>query len=87
MRLDLMAETYGAIFDQPQPESPAAAAGIEQRDVLTAIKGSPLMRSSDLAEITSAMAPGTSVYLDTWRDGEAIQAKLILGSAPCRARG
>jgi serine protease Do len=82
-----MVEPYGAIFDQPQPGSPAAAAGIEQGDVLTAINGSPLMRSSDFAQIISAMAPGTPVYFDTWRDGEAIQVKLILGFAPCRASG
>ena len=32
-----MAQPYGAIFDQPEAGSPAAAAGIEQGDVLTAI--------------------------------------------------
>jgi serine protease Do len=82
-----MAEPYGAIFDQPEPGSPAATAGIEQGDVLTAINGSPLMRSSDFAGIISKMAPGTSVDLDTWRDGEAMQVKLMLGSAQCRTSG
>jgi serine protease Do len=43
-----MAVPYGAIFDQPEPGSPAANAHIEQGDVLTAINGSPLMRSNDL---------------------------------------
>jgi serine protease Do len=82
-----MAEPYGAIFDQPEPGSPAATAGIEQGDVLTAINGSPLMRSSDFAGIISKMAPGTSVDLDTWCDGEAMQVKLMLGSAQCRTSG
>jgi serine protease Do len=82
-----MAEPYGAIFDQPEPGSPAATAGIEQGDVLTEINGSPLMRSSDFAGIISKMAPGTSVDLDTWRDGEAMQVKLMLGSAQCRTSG
>jgi serine protease Do len=82
-----MAEPYGAIFERPEPDSPAATAGIEQDDVLTAINGSPLMRSSDFAGIISMMAPGTSVYLNIWRDGEAMQVKLILGSAQCRTRG
>ena len=82
-----MAEPYGAIFEQPEPGSPAATAGIEQGDVLTAINGSPLMRSSDFAGIISMMAPGTLVYLDTWRDGETIQVKLMLGSAECRTSG
>jgi S1-C subfamily serine protease len=82
-----MAEPYGAIFDQPEPDSPAAAAKIEQGDVLTAINGSPLMRSSDFDQIISMMAPGARVYLNTWRDGQAMQVRLILGSAPCRTNG
>jgi serine protease Do len=82
-----MTEPYGAIFDQPEPGSPAANAHIDQGDVLTAINGSLLMRASDLAGIISAIAPGATVYLDTWRDGEAMQVKVILGSAPCRASG
>jgi serine protease Do len=82
-----MTEPYGAIFDQPEPGSPAANAHIEQGDVLTAINGSLLMRASDLAGIISAIAPGATVCLDTWRDGEAMQVKVILGSAPCRASG
>jgi S1-C subfamily serine protease len=82
-----MAEPYGAIFDQPEPGSPAAAAHIEQGDVLTAINGSPLMRASDFAEIISAMAPGATVYLYTWRDGQPRQVRLIVGSAPCRTGG
>jgi serine protease Do len=82
-----MAEPYGAIFDQPEPGSPAANAHIEQGDVLTSINGSPLMRSSDFAGIISAMAPGTSVYLYTWRGGEARQVTVVVSSAQCRTSG
>jgi len=82
-----MAEPYGAIFDQPEPGSPAAAAGIEQGDVVTAINGSPLMRSTDFADIISMIAPGTPVYLDTSRNGEAMQVKLIVGSTKCGKSG
>jgi len=82
-----MVEPYGAIFGQPESGGPAAAAHIEQGDVLTAINGSPLMRSTDFAEIISVMAPNATVYLDTRRDGVAMQIKVILGSAPCRAPG
>src|SRR5262245_4085310 len=71
-----MAETYGAIFDRPEPGGPAERAGIEQGDVLAAINGSPLMRSSDFANIISAMAPGTAVYFDISRNGEAMQVRL-----------
>jgi serine protease Do len=82
-----MAEPYGAIFEQPEPGSPAATAGIEQGDVLTAINGNPLMVSGDFAGIISMMAPGTSVSLNTSRNGEAMQVNLVLGSAQCRTSG
>jgi S1-C subfamily serine protease len=82
-----MAEPYGAIFDRPEPGSPAADAHIEQGDVLTAINGAPLMRAADFAGIISAMAAGTPVYLSTRRDGQLREVMLVLGSAPCRTGG
>src|SRR5262252_5146865 len=82
-----MAVPYGAIFDQPEPGSPAANANIEQGDVLTAINGSPLMHSNDFAAIISKMAPGTTVALAIWRNGEARQVTVTLGSVSRRASG
>ena len=78
-----LTELYGAIFDQPEAGSPAANAGIEAGDVITAINGSPLVRSSDFAAIISSMAPDTTVYFTTWRGGEWFQRTLILGSSRC----
>jgi serine protease Do len=78
-----MVEPYGAIFERPEPGSPAANAGIEAGDVITAVNGSPLKRSSDFAEIISMMAPGSVVYLSTWRNGELIEVRLTLGSFKC----
>ena len=78
-----MAEPYGAIFDQPKAASPAADAGIEAGDVITAINGSPLIRASDFVAIISSMAPNTTVYLTTWRGGEWFQRKVVLGSFKC----
>jgi hypothetical protein len=48
---------------------------------------SPLMRASDFAETISRTAPGTSIYLNTSRNGEAVPVTLILGFTPCRASG
>jgi len=78
---------FGGIFDQPEPDSPAAAAGIEQGDVLTQINGSSLPRASDFANIISAMPPGTQVSLWTLRNGQTMQLNVILGSTQCRQRG
>src|SRR5215831_2078003 len=60
-----MSEPYGAIFDEPEPGSPAAAAHIQQGDVLTTINASPLMRASDFAGLISSMATTEAVSLVT----------------------
>jgi serine protease Do len=78
-----MAEAYGAIFGQPEPGGPAANAGIEAGDVVTSINGSPIMRSSDFATMISAIAPNTLVFLSTFRDGQMIEVKVMLGSGKC----
>ena len=78
-----MAEPYGAIFGQPEPGSPAAHARIQAGDVITAINGTSVMRSSDFAAMISARAPGSTVYLSTFRDGQMIEVQLVLGSGKC----
>ena len=78
-----MTEPYGAIFDQPQPNSPAAQANIEAGDVVTAVNGSPLGNWSDFIPTISAMAPGTDVYLTTYRDEQLIEVKVTIGSFEC----
>jgi serine protease Do len=80
-----MTEIYGAILKQPTPGGPAAAAGIEAGDVVTTINGSPLSNWRDFAPAISMMAPGTTVYLNTWRDGQLMPVSVTLGSAPCPA--
>jgi serine protease Do len=62
-----MTELYGAIFDEPQPNGPAAQAKIQAGDVLTAINGAALGSAGDFIPTISAMAPGTDVYLTTYR--------------------
>jgi serine protease Do len=78
-----MALPYGAIFDRPEPGTAAANASIEAGDVLTSINGSPVMASSDVPAMISAMAPGSVVYLNTFRNRQMIKVSLILGSRNC----
>jgi len=80
-------EPSGGIFDQPDPDSPAAAAGIEQGDVLTKVNGSSLLRASDFAKIISTMPPGTQISLWILRNGQTLQLTVSLGSTQCRQRG
>jgi S1-C subfamily serine protease len=78
-----MVQPYGAIFRRARPGGPAAPAGIQADDVVTAINGSPLGRATDFGAIISRQAPGTTVYLRAWRDSQVIEVALVLGAAKC----
>jgi hypothetical protein len=78
-----MVEPYGAIFGQPEPGSPAAAAGIAEGDVVTRINGESLRRSNDFAATISAMAPGSFIDLRTYRNGALTEIRLMLASSKC----
>jgi serine protease Do len=78
-----MAEPYGAIFEQPEPGSPAARAGIQAGDVITSVNGTNIDKATDFAGLIAAMAPGTIVHLATYRDGQPMEVDLLLGSGKC----
>ncbi len=65
-----MKNAEGAIVDQPMAGSPAAKAGIEAGDVITAVNGKKVKDSRDLARTIGMMAPETSVKLDVLHKGE-----------------
>ncbi|WP_275196617.1 Do family serine endopeptidase [Bradyrhizobium sp. CSA207] len=75
-------EARGAIVDNPQGGSPAAKAGIEAGDVITAVNGTPIKDSRDLARTIATLAPGSSVKLDVWHKGEGKTMTLALGELP-----
>jgi serine protease Do len=77
-----MKQARGAMVDNPQDGSPAAKAGIESGDVITAVDGKPVKDSRDLARTISMMAPGTSVKLDVLHKGESKTLTVALGEMP-----
>ncbi len=72
----------GAMVDQPQSDSPAAKAGIESGDVITAVNGAPVKDARDLARTIGTMAPDSSVKLDIIRQGEQKTVSLTLAQMP-----
>jgi serine protease Do len=78
-----MPERYGAVFRRPRPGGPAANAGIEACDVVTAINGAPLTTWQDFAMTISKMAPGTVVDLTTYRNRQLIDVRVALGWSKC----
>ena len=77
-----MKQAKGAMVDSPQDGSPAAKAGIEAGDVITAVDGKPVKDSRDLARTISMMAPGSSVKLDVLHKGQSKTLTLALGEMP-----
>jgi serine protease Do len=72
----------GAMVDEPQNGSPAAKAGIQSGDVITAVNGTAVKDARDLARTIGTMAPDTTVKLDVIRNGETKSVSLTLGTMP-----
>src|SRR3954464_9153056 len=75
-------DARGAIVDNPQDGSPAAKAGIEAGDVITAVNGTAIKDSRDLARTIATLAPGTSVKLEVVHKGDSKTVTLALGELP-----
>ena len=77
-----MKQARGAMVDNPQDGSPAAKAGIEAGDVITAVNGAEVKDARDLARNISMIAPGSSVKLDVLHKGETRTLTLAIGEMP-----
>jgi serine protease Do len=76
----------GALVAEPQTGSPAEKAGIKAGDVIVSVNGEPVRDARTLARRISAMAPGTSVKLGTYRNGKQDTLTLTLGELPNQQR-
>jgi serine protease Do len=72
----------GALVDEAQADTPAAKAGIQAGDVITAVNGTAIKDSRGLAREVSGMAPGSSAKLDIIRKGEAKTIDVTLAQMP-----
>jgi len=72
----------GALVTVPQPDSPATKAGIAAGDAVLAVNGKDVKDPRDLSVGIAAYAPGTTVTLTIWRDGEKRDVSVQLGTLP-----
>ena len=63
-------------------DSPAAAAGLRDGDIITAVDGTAIDASSPLDDILTQYAPGRTVALDVLRNGQKLSLTLTLGTRP-----
>ena len=72
----------GALVAEPQADGPAAKAGIQSGDVITAVNGQPVKDARDLAKRIGGLAPGANVKLDVISKGEEKTVTSTLGELP-----
>jgi serine protease Do len=72
----------GALVDEPQSGSPAAKAGIQSGDVITAVNGTLVKDAHTLARTIAMLAPDSSVKLDVTRNGQSKTLALTLAQMP-----
>jgi serine protease Do len=77
-----MKQAEGAMVIEPQADGPAAKAGIQGGDVITAVNGRPVKDARDLARQIGAMPSGATAKLTLWRKGGEKSVSLTVGDLP-----
>src|SRR5712675_1380139 len=72
----------GALVAEPQANGPAAKAGIESGDVITAVNGEQVKDARELARTIGGLAPGAAVKLNVMHKGKDTTVNLTLGQLP-----
>ena len=90
-------QAEGALVADPQKDGPAAKAGVEAGDIITAVNGQSIKDARELARIIGGFAPGSTAKLDVLHKGKSKTVSLTLGQLPntqeakadtrCRSQG
>ncbi len=71
----------GARVDQVVADSPAAKAGLQVGDVITAIGGTQIDQTHSLSDLVQTKKPGDSVALSVTRGGQSLTINVTLGAS------
>ncbi len=77
-----MKKAEGALVAEPQANGPAAKAGIESGDVITAVNGETVKDARELARTIGGLSPGAAVKLNVLHKGQDKVVNLSLGQLP-----
>ena len=75
-------QAEGALIAQLQPDGPAAKAGLQVGDVITAINGHEVYESAQVPPIVAMTAPGTDISVGILRDGKSRTIKVKVAEMP-----
>jgi S1-C subfamily serine protease len=72
----------GALVQQLASNGPAAKAGVQQGDVITAVNGTQISDANDLLTILAQQKPGNTITLTLNRNGSTVMVHVTLGELP-----
>ena len=68
----------GLYVSAVEEKSDAAAKGIQQGDIITAVNGSPASATSDILTVKNTPSVGDTITFTIWRDGETFDVDVTL---------
>lgn len=80
-------EDAGVMISKIVDDSPAARAGLEVGDIITALDGKAIGSGSELAHAIRGQEDGASVLLEVWRDGAVQNVAATVAERPDRSHG
>ena len=81
-----LADTAGALVASTTPETPAGKAGIKSGDAIIAVNGETVEDTKDLSRRIAGFRPDTKVALTVFRNGDAKEIDVTLGTLPERIK-
>jgi hypothetical protein len=81
-----LAKGFGLVVDYVVPDGPAAAAGVQQSDILKMLNDQILMEPDQLAKLIRSYPEGTSVVLTVLRKGAESKITVKLGKKEISSR-
>ena len=72
----------GVVVDRVFPDSPAAAAGLREKDVLLAFDGKPLETATDLQQAVERSPADSQHKIDLIREGKPLSVQVTLRNMP-----
>ncbi len=77
-----LSATWGALVTDVDPHGPAAAVGIDERDIITHLNGVAVESAREFNGLVHAMRPGSSVRLSVTRKQERLEIEVELAARP-----
>jgi 2-alkenal reductase len=69
----------GALLQEVVSGSPAAQAGLQAGDIITAVNGQPINERHPLVSLLIEHVAGETITMEIWRNGQTFQTNLTLG--------